>query len=96
MNGSTWKIQYGDQSSASGIVGTDVVNLGGLTIKDQAIELASNVSAQFVESPGDGLLGLAMGSINTVEPQPVTTPGTHPFLSTYLPRQKLTHEQLAT
>ncbi|KAK7509261.1 aspartic proteinase precursor [Phyllosticta citriasiana] len=35
LDGCTWKIQYGDSSSASGDVGTDNVDLGGLTIKDQ-------------------------------------------------------------
>lgn len=35
MSGSTWKIEYGDGSSASGVVGTDDVNVGGLVIKNQ-------------------------------------------------------------
>ena len=74
MTGSTWKISYGDSSSASGDVGTDNVTIGGLTIKNQAIELAKKMSQQFVESTGDGLLGLAWGSINTVVPTPVQTP----------------------
>jgi len=67
-------ISYGDGSSASGNVGTDDVQLGGLTIKNQAIELAKKMSTQFVQGTGDGLLGLAWGSINTVKPQPVPTP----------------------
>lgn len=72
--GSTWKISYGDNSSASGDVGTDNVTIGGLTIKNQAIELASQMSDQFVQSTGDGLLGLAWGAINTVQPARVQTP----------------------
>ena len=72
--GSSWKISYGDQSSASGSVGTDNVTIGGLTIKSQAVELAKNLSAQFQQGTGDGLLGLAFGSINTVRPKPVKTP----------------------
>ena len=36
--GSTWKISYGDGSSASGTVGTDTVNVGGLVIQNQSIE----------------------------------------------------------
>lgn len=72
--GSTWQISYGDSSSASGTVGTDNVTIGGLTIKNQAIELANKMSAQFVQGAGDGLLGLAWGSINTVTPQAVQTP----------------------
>lgn len=73
-SGSTWKISYGDSSSASGDVGTDNVTLGGLTIKNQSIELAKVLSTQFEQDSSDGLLGLAWGSINTVSPSPVKTP----------------------
>lgn len=74
LQGYTWHIQYGDQSSASGDVGTDNLNVGGLTIKKQAVELANKVSAEFVRDVSDGLLGLAFGNINTVQPHPVATP----------------------
>ncbi|KAL8909067.1 MAG: hypothetical protein Q9207_000401 [Kuettlingeria erythrocarpa] len=72
--GAAWKISYGDGSNASGDVGTDKVNIGNLVIENQSIELAKQLSAQFVSSEGDGLLGLAFGSINTVSPKPVATP----------------------
>ncbi|KIY04193.1 uncharacterized protein Z520_00886 [Fonsecaea multimorphosa CBS 102226] len=73
--GSTWQIQYGDQSSASGTVGTDNIEIGNITVKNQAIELANKLSSQFTEdTSSDGLLGLAWGSINTVKPEPVQTP----------------------
>ncbi|KIW36940.1 hypothetical protein, variant [Exophiala oligosperma] len=72
---STWQIQYGDQSSASGTVGTDNVQIGSITVKAQAIELANKLSSQFTQdASSDGLLGLAFGSINTVQPTPVKTP----------------------
>ena len=74
VSGSSWKIKYGDGSTASGIVGTDNVTLGGLCVENQAIELASKLSAQFTKSAGDGLLGLAFGKINTVKPKGVATP----------------------
>lgn len=74
QSGSTWKISYGDSSSASGTVGTDNVSIGGLTIQNQAVELANKMSDQFVQGAGDGLLGLAWGSINTVTPTQVQTP----------------------
>ncbi|KAJ5972018.1 uncharacterized protein N7479_001936 [Penicillium vulpinum] len=73
-NGSTWQIKYGDGSSASGTVGNDNVNIGGLVVKGQAIEVADILSAQFAQGAGDGLLGLAFGNINTVKPQAVSTP----------------------
>ena len=47
---------------------------GGINIQDQAIELATQLSPAFTSGPGDGLLGLAFGSINTVTPQKVKTP----------------------
>ncbi|KAF3047909.1 hypothetical protein E8E11_003171 [Didymella keratinophila] len=74
MSGSSWKIKYGDGSTASGIVGTDNVNLGGLCVENHAIELASKLSSQFMKSAGDGLLGLAFGKIDTVKPKGVATP----------------------
>jgi len=72
-SGSTWSISYGDGSTASGDVGTDNVTAGGLVVENQAIELAKTLSTQFAQGPGDGLLGLAFGSINTVQPSPVNT-----------------------
>ncbi|KAL8820462.1 MAG: hypothetical protein Q9223_001323 [Gallowayella weberi] len=72
--GSTWQITYGDGSSASGSVGTDNVTVGGLTVEGQSVELAEKLSAQFSSGVGDGLLGLAFGSINTVKPKAVPTP----------------------
>jgi len=61
-SGSTWNISYGDGSSASGDVGTDNVTVGGLLIKNQAVELAKVLSSEFQQDTGDGLLGLAWGA----------------------------------
>lgn len=72
--GASWKISYGDGSAASGTVATDNVEIGGLVIKDQTIELAKTLSAQFSSGVGDGLLGLAFSAINTVTPGPAHTP----------------------
>lgn len=74
LSGESWKIQYGDSSSASGDVGTDVLNLGGLEVKTQAVELAKQLSQQFEQGNGSGLLGLAFDTINTVSPDPQKTP----------------------
>ncbi|TDZ53936.1 Aspergillopepsin-1 [Colletotrichum trifolii] len=75
----TWKISYGDGSSASGDCGTDNLVIGGLTVENQAIELASQLAPQFSKGAGDGLLGLGFKSINTVQrdgnfPDPQKTP----------------------
>ena len=72
--GQSWQIQHGDGSTASGNVGTDTLTVGGLTIQNQAIETAKQLSSQFQKGAGDGLLGLAFGSINTVQPVAVKTP----------------------
>ncbi|CAF9938285.1 Type I transmembrane sorting receptor [Imshaugia aleurites] len=71
--GETWSISYGDGSSASGNVYTDVVNVGGTSVTGQAVELAQTISSEFAEDTSDGLLGLAFSSINTVTPNQVQT-----------------------
>jgi len=74
----TWQIQYGDGSTASGDVGYDTVNIGGVTVKSQAVELAKTLSAQFAQGSGDGLLGLAWPSINTVMTNGASDPQSTP------------------
>ena len=69
LSGATWSITYGDQSSSSGVVYDDVVSVGGLAVRTQAVEAAKKVSSQFAsDSDSDGLLGLAFSSINRVKP----------------------------
>ncbi|KAI1429168.1 eukaryotic aspartyl protease [Xylaria sp. FL1777] len=63
----TWKIEYGDGSYASGDCGSDTLTVGGLAVKKQTIETATDLSEQFVSNTGDGLLGLAFSKINTVQ-----------------------------
>ena len=55
-------------------MGTDNVTIGGLTITGQTVELAKTLSTEFASGVGDGLLGLAWDSINTVSPNPAKTP----------------------
>ncbi|RKK65981.1 hypothetical protein BFJ69_g15807 [Fusarium oxysporum] len=43
------------------------VTIGGVTIKNQTVELASQLDQQFARGKGDGLLGLAFPQINTVK-----------------------------
>ncbi|TVY82469.1 Aspartic protease PEP3 [Lachnellula suecica] len=69
MQGSTFSISYGDGSGAAGNVGTDTVNIGGATVTSQAIEMATAVSASFVQdTASNGLVGLAFSKLNTVKP----------------------------
>jgi hypothetical protein len=58
----------------SGNVYTDKVTVAGVSIPNQAVELAEKLSSEFVSDSGDGLLGLAWPAINTVSPSPVPTP----------------------
>jgi hypothetical protein len=69
MQGATYSISYGDGSGSAGNVGTDTVNIGGATVTSQAIELATAVSASFVEdTQSNGLVGLAFSKLNTIKP----------------------------
>jgi hypothetical protein len=70
LQGNTFSITYGDGSGAAGNVGTDTVDIGGVTVTRQAVEMATAVSRQFVEdTANNGLLGLAFSKLNTVQPQ---------------------------
>lgn len=70
LEGSTFKITYGDSSAASGVIGTDTVDIGGAKVENQAIELAVSITDSFTRQvDSDGLVGLAFSSINTVKPQ---------------------------
>lgn len=74
MDGSTWKISYGDGSSSSGNVYTDLVTIGNLSVQSQAVETATQVSSEFTaDSAMSGLVGLAFSSINTVSPKAQNT-----------------------
>lgn len=68
--GATFSISYGDGSGAAGNVGTDTVNIGGATVTNQAIEMATAVSQSFTQDTNNnGLVGLAFSKLNTVKPQ---------------------------
>ncbi|KAI9798481.1 MAG: hypothetical protein M1833_004747 [Piccolia ochrophora] len=71
IEGASFAITYGDASMASGIVGTEKVNIGGAVVEDQAVQLATAVTGFFVdEKDTDGILGLAFTASNQVVPEP--------------------------
>lgn len=69
LQGQAFKIAYGDGSTAAGPVGTDIVDIGGATVSNQAIGLPLSLSDSFVSgSAANGLVGLAFSKLNTVSP----------------------------
>ncbi|KAI9027195.1 hizopuspepsin I, partial [Phycomyces nitens] len=60
-----WSISYGDGSFANGLVGYDDVDLDGLNIKGQSIQLAAVESLSFQNGPVDGILGLGFQSLTS-------------------------------
>ncbi|KAH7060203.1 rhizopuspepsin 2 precursor [Linnemannia elongata] len=64
-DGRKWNIRYGDNSTASGILGSDIVSVGGVKVR-QTIGLATAESASFATSPEDGLFGLGFNTIESV------------------------------
>ncbi|TKX19808.1 eukaryotic aspartyl protease-like protein 3 [Elsinoe australis] len=70
LSGYSFKIGYGDGSSASGSVGTDTVSIGNAVVQNQAVELATTASAQFTsDTKTDGLVGLGFSNVNSVSPK---------------------------
>ncbi|KAI1434204.1 secreted aspartic proteinase precursor [Xylaria sp. CBS 124048] len=64
----SWSTSYGGQSSASGKVYRDIVTVGGVTVEDQVVEVATKVSTQFtLDGKKDGLFGLAFSSMNAAQ-----------------------------
>ena len=69
--GKTWNITYLDTSGASGLAFSDTLSLGGLIVKNQAVE-AANATESFSDCSCDGLLGLNVGT-NQITPGVVPT-----------------------
>ncbi|KAF9355278.1 Type I transmembrane sorting receptor [Mortierella sp. AD094] len=65
-DGRKWEVLYGDNSGASGILGSDMVNVGGIKVR-QTIGLSTNETAEFESSPEEGLFGLGFSSLESVE-----------------------------
>ena len=69
LPGLTWEIVYGDYSAAKGVVCSEDVNIGGITVEGQSVELATNLTYSFVRDvANDGLVGLGFSNINNVVP----------------------------
>ncbi|GAA6064166.1 hypothetical protein JCM10212_002988 [Sporobolomyces blumeae] len=64
--GKKLSITYGDGSGAKGVVYTDTVTIGGLSVSSQTLGAASALTSDFASDPYDGLVGLAFSSISTL------------------------------
>ncbi|KAF9926970.1 hypothetical protein BGZ67_007801 [Mortierella alpina] len=94
-DGRSWTIAYGDGSGASGVLGVDLVDVGGISVR-QTIGLATAESSSFGSSPSDGLFGLGFASIETVsgvrtflDNAIATEALALPVVSVFLPSQRL-------
>ncbi|KAF9432831.1 hypothetical protein BGZ76_010261 [Entomortierella beljakovae] len=81
-DGRTWSISYGDGSGAVGILGSDIVSVAGIAVR-QTIGLSTDETAQFITSPEDGLFGLGFAAIESVK-------GVMPFLDNAIAANALT------
>lgn len=71
---SSFKLQYVDQSGATGKVYVDTVALGDLVIKEQAIEASDSASANmWFRRDYDGIIGFGFSQRNEVKPKKVKT-----------------------
>ncbi|KAG9066462.1 hypothetical protein KI688_001688 [Linnemannia hyalina] len=61
-----WKIEYGDGSFANGYLASEIVNAGGVQVR-QTVGLAKNVSDKFKDSPEDGIFGLGFNTLLSVK-----------------------------
>jgi hypothetical protein len=81
MDGSSFAIKYGDNTSASGLVSTDTVVLLSpsstsassqgspiVTATAQAVGAATSVADRFWTQGSDGILGMGFAAANTVTP----------------------------
>lgn len=69
----TWDISYADGSGASGTIYKDTISLAGISVNNQGVEYATNVSAMrsggnILGPPTSGIVGFGFDSGNTASP----------------------------
>lgn len=90
------------EGQVSGTLATDLVSIGSLAISDQAFGAVSRESDDFNDSPNDGLMGLAFGTIaqskkptffeNLIQAQKVAAP----LFSVHLTRNQASGSEVST
>ncbi|ODQ56491.1 acid protease, partial [Saitoella complicata NRRL Y-17804] len=67
INSSTpFTINYADGSQANGHLGYDVLNLGGINVQNQTVQIATSISANLNRATLDGILGLGFNRLASV------------------------------
>lgn len=70
MTNKSLSITYGDGSTTTGPVYTDVVSLGGLTAVGQTLGAATGLSSDWRDDPMDGLMGMGYKSLSQMKANP--------------------------
>ncbi|KAF2154806.1 acid protease [Myriangium duriaei CBS 260.36] len=68
LKGSTWNVTYASGQGGVGVVYTDKVSLGSMTVNKQAVEAATNFKG-FKGVPLDGILGMGFRRLESIEPK---------------------------
>ncbi|KAI1794469.1 acid protease [Ganoderma leucocontextum] len=68
--GTAFQIQYGS-GAAQGFLGSDVVQMAGLSIKAQTFAVATATTSNLLSQPVSGLMGLAFQSISSSQATPL-------------------------
>nr|GAT56124.1 acid protease [Mycena chlorophos] len=65
-----FSIGYGDGSTVSGKIYTDIVSVAGVEASNQYFSAVTNLSSSFQTDPTDGVLGLGFAAISTLREEP--------------------------
>ncbi|GJJ72079.1 hypothetical protein EMPS_04436 [Entomortierella parvispora] len=94
-DGRKWQISYGDGSSASGTLASDIVSVGGISVR-QTFGIATKESSEFTSGPTNGLFGLGFDTIESVSGVKTFLDNTiaagllaQPVVSVFLPSERL-------
>ncbi|KAK4186248.1 aspartic peptidase domain-containing protein [Podospora australis] len=70
INGSVWRISYGDGSTAYGTAYHDNIDIGGITVRNAVVESALSISEELLEDKFlDGIFGLPYALSSKVSPR---------------------------
>ena len=62
----TFKLRYGDDTTLSGDVGADTVEISGISVKNHIFAMPTEVSNGIHNNPADGIVGLGFQTMNSI------------------------------